>query len=305
MLDLVNKQFGHQLLAFIASMIVGFVLTFASIEIALKISNSPLSFSEIGSNTNFKDPEVLRAMKIMIPLQTIFFFGAAALLYAFFAQRKWWAYLNINSLSNYKHYAIGVLALLTSLGFVSLLAVWNKQIPLPAQFITDEAKYNDLTKVLLNNTNIGQLIGSIITIALLPAVCEELLFRGCLQRILTDYLSKRSFWIAILIAATVFSLLHGQMQTALPRIYLGIILGLLYHYSGSIWVPILAHFVNNAFQVVLNYILVKKGSTPLVDISTDAAVAPWQGLVSLVISSALLFYLYTQRVNYKDSKFQF
>ncbi|HTE08850.1 MAG TPA: CPBP family intramembrane glutamic endopeptidase, partial [Flavitalea sp.] len=85
-------------------------------------------------------------------------------------------------------------------------------------------------------------------VALLPAICEEVCFRGALQRILIHI--SRSPWIGIIVTSIIFSALHLQFQGFLPRMFLGILLGALYWYSGSLWTSILAHFINNAVQVV-------------------------------------------------------
>ncbi len=109
----------------------------------------------------------------------------------------------------------------------------------------------DTTKqvqAFLKADNIFDIIINVFVIAFLPAVCEEICFRGALQRIIIN-LSKNA-WLGIIITAILFSALHMQFLGFLPRMFLGIVLGALYWYSGSIWPSVLAHFVNNAVQVV-------------------------------------------------------
>jgi uncharacterized protein len=83
--------------------------------------------------------------------------------------------------------------------------------------------------------------------AFLPALCEETLFRGGLQNFLTR--STRNPWLAIIVVSILFSAVHLSFYGFLPRMFLGIILGLIYYYTGSLWLSILAHFANNAFSV--------------------------------------------------------
>ncbi len=64
-------------------------------------------------------------------------------------------------------------------------------------------------------------------------------------------LTKRP-WLGIIFTAVLFSVLHGFLGF-FPRLALGIILGALYWYSGSIWPGLLVHFLNNALQVLLVY----------------------------------------------------
>ena len=86
-------------------------------------------------------------------------------------------------------------------------------------------------------------------IALLPAICEEVCFRGALQRVLIHIF--KSPWAGIILTAILFSAFHMQFEGFLPRMFLGILLGLLFWYTGSLWVNMLAHFFINAVQVIV------------------------------------------------------
>jgi membrane protease YdiL (CAAX protease family) len=90
---------------------------------------------------------------------------------------------------------------------------------------------------------------NVFIIALLPAICEELFFRGVLQRIIIQM--TRNPWVGIVITGVLFSSLHMQFLGFLPRMFLGIVLGAFYWFSGSIWTSMIAHFVNNAVQVII------------------------------------------------------
>lgn len=85
--------------------------------------------------------------------------------------------------------------------------------------------------------------------AVLPAVFEEWFFRGILQRDLTKLV--RNDYLAIVITAIIFSLIHFDMANFVSRFILGLLLGLLFFYSKSLWVNILVHFLNNLFAVLL------------------------------------------------------
>jgi uncharacterized protein len=95
------------------------------------------------------------------------------------------------------------------------------------------------------------MLGNIIIIAILPAVGEEMIFRGVLQKILARLV--RSDHAAIWITAFIFSSLHLQFFGFLPRFILGLVFGYLFYWSGTLWLPILAHFVNNAVSVAGDY----------------------------------------------------
>ena len=108
---------------------------------------------------------------------------------------------------------------------------------------------------------IGSIVGTIdfqlvainlLVIALIPAIGEELTFRGVLQQALVR--GTKNVHVAIILSAAIFSFIHFQFYGFLPRMFLGILLGYLFYYSGSIWTSILMHFVNNGTVVVLAYL---------------------------------------------------
>ena len=122
---------------------------------------------------------------------------------------------------------------------------------------------------------------NIIVIALLPAICEELFFRGALQRVMI-HLTKSPV-LGIIIAAFLFSALHLQFAGFLPRMFLGIVLGVLYWYSGSLWTCMLAHFVFNGIQVIIVSYAPKY-------INVNPSPALFAAIVSIIAVSGVLYY---------------
>jgi len=106
-----------------------------------------------------------------------------------------------------------------------------------------------LFEIILAPDNIGSLALNLAMIALLPAIGEELIFRGIVQRILTKMFS--SGHVAVLVTAFVFSAMHFQFYGFIPRFILGIVFGYLFLWSGSICLPVFAHFINNAISVIM------------------------------------------------------
>jgi membrane protease YdiL (CAAX protease family) len=145
---------------------------------------------------------------------------------------------------------------------------------------------------------VWQLIYNLLIIAFLPALCEEFLFRGCIQNMMIQQFTKKYAMVAIIITGIIFGLIHGQMQTVLPRIFLGILLGCLYYWSNSIWVSIIAHFVNNGLQVVIAYLATKKIISD--DIINDDSIVPLQyGLISAGICIGLSLMIYKSKQKYQ------
>lgn len=150
---------------------------------------------------------------------------------------------------------MGITAILFSLPLVQWLGEINRVVEFPSALTewikSQEKEANDTVKALLSLRSPQDLILNLIFIAGLAALGEELLFRGVLQRIF--YRQFGQAWPAILLSAFLFSALHLQFYGFLPRFVLGILLGALYTYSGSLWVAILAHFVYDGLLIVLVY----------------------------------------------------
>jgi membrane protease YdiL (CAAX protease family) len=108
-----------------------------------------------------------------------------------------------------------------------------------------------LTERFLNTSSVGMMLVNLLVMALLPAVCEEMMFRGWLQRVLGKSVNYHT---AIWVSAFVFSAIHFQFYGFIPRMLIGAALGYLYYYTGSLWAPIVAHFTNNAAAVVTAFL---------------------------------------------------
>ncbi len=292
--NLSAKPFGVQLLSFVFLCLIGAVLSMAASYLAL--IGTGLSMKQYQAITDYNTASWVTATVRLQIASSICMFGVPAILFAYMAYPQARKYLGLRRPPKMQHIILGILALLVSYGLVAYLAQINKAIPMPQSFIDLESKASDMTKALLNFKSTTQLLITLFYIALLPALLEELFFRACLQNILLQHFTQAKAWHAIIITAVIFALLHGQMQTVLPRIFLGLLLGLLYYYSSSLWVSVIAHFFNNAFQVVLNYLFRLK-KVP-VDISENPQVSVWIALTSTVLCCALVYAMYKQKENY-------
>ncbi|TCC95084.1 CPBP family intramembrane glutamic endopeptidase [Pedobacter hiemivivus] len=143
----------------------------------------------------------------------------------------------------------------------------------------------ETTKALLKMDNIGVFFLNIGMIALLPAIAEELLFRGGLQRSLSRLYNNPH--VAIWFAAFIFSAIHMQFYGFLPRLLLGAAFGYLYFWSGSLWYAIIGHFINNAYAVCAAWYM-QKNNIPLSEADKTMDIA-WYGYVISAILTFLLF----------------
>jgi membrane protease YdiL (CAAX protease family) len=107
--------------------------------------------------------------------------------------------------------------------------------------------YSQLTNLFLDTRSTADFIENMAIMAVLPALGEELLFRGIFQRLFSDW--ARSIHWGIIITSLLFSFFHFEFYGFLPRFLLGILFGYLLIWTASIWIPMLAHFINNGIIV--------------------------------------------------------
>lgn len=173
----------------------------------------------------------------------------------------------------------GVLLMVVSVPLVLFLYQINKALPLPESFHLMEEQMNEAIKGLLQMDGPLELLANLALIALLPAVGEELVFRGVVQQQLLRRIA--SPWLALVLTAAIFSFIHFQFEGFLPRMLLGLLLGWLYWYSGNFWVPVAAHFANNGAQVLGQYLY--RGGLSTVDLEQDVEVPWYAAAVSVLL----------------------
>ena len=207
-----------------------------------------------------------------------------------FFKKKWYTFLGwkklgfeqllINSL-------VGSFLILVSMPLVQYVYYWNKQLPLPQWARAIDDSTNEAIKNLLVTDAPWELFFNIFVIAIIPAIGEEMVFRGVIQRRLEKW-SGNPF-IAIWLAATIFSAFHLQLEGFFPRLLLGALLGYLFYWTKSLWIPIIVHFVNNALQIVAMHFFEKDIST--IDIEAIDQVPIWGALISILLILAISRFL--------------
>lgn len=176
----------------------------------------------------------------------------------------------------------------------SFFIEWNANLVLPdfmKGFETwarqSEDRAAELTTFLTTFTSPGDFLLAFVVIAVLPGIGEELLFRGMLQPGLQK--ATGNVHAAIWISAILFSSIHLQFFGFVPRLLLGVLFGYLYYWSGNIVVPMLAHFVNNGFSVIMLYLYQIKVIT--FDMESTEAAPPFMVILFTVITFGILLHL--------------
>lgn len=191
-----------------------------------------------------------------------------------------------------------MLVVVAAIGFafpisISPLAEWNMNIKFPEFMsgfenwaIHEEERLAKLTEALTDFKSPGDLLIGILVIALLPAIGEELVFRGMLQREL--WRSTLNVHLAIWISSAIFSAIHMQFYGFIPRLLLGALFGYLYYWSGNLLIPMFSHFFNNAFAVVMVYMNHMKITD--INIENGEAAPPVYVITGLIAAAGLLYF---------------
>lgn len=185
------------------------------------------------------------------------------------------------------------LIVITFMGVNSIFVEFNANLHLPEfmksfeDWAREKENYaEELTGFMTSFGSKSELVIALIVIAVLPAIGEELVFRGLIQNELNKL--TKNVHIAIWLSAIIFSAFHLQFFGFVPRMLLGALFGYLYYWSGNLSMAILAHFTNNAFALISLYSY-RQGSLDY-NVETTEALPIQVVMFACVITFALLYY---------------
>lgn len=204
------------------------------------------------------DKNNLNVLKIIQGISQIFTFMLPSFIFLKINKIEIKDFWGMNTSLSWKTILISIGLLAAAIPFIDWLVVVNSKLVLPEWMNgidnwmrNKQVENEEIMTRLLSVNNIGGLLFNILIIAIIPAIGEEFLFRGVLQKMLVN--KMRSHHWAIFITSIVFSAAHMEFYSFLPRVILGMILGYTFYYSGSIIVPIILHFLNNTFSITAFY----------------------------------------------------
>lgn len=212
--------------------------------------------------------------------------------------------ITLSALFNIKHKLLIPLTftVFITISFIAVNAVfieWNANLQFPeylqgfeqwARNAEDSAQ--ELTMFLLNFQSPAYFVLAIVVVALLPALGEELVFRGLIQNQLRTLTGNAH--LAIWLAAILFSAIHMQFFGFVPRLLLGALFGYLYYWSGSLWMPVVGHFVNNGLTLLLIY----AGQREWIEYDmNEVAPLSWTNILPLALIFVILMYYFYRHLN--------
>ena len=285
------------------------LVLFAGLWLAMTVVFSLLYFvidqishgSHLNAGTAVPESMSADYSKFIQVLFSITVFGLTGLLYGRFTFGDRAGYqLGLRPATRSSFYFVAILLLLCALPLEEWLGELNKQIPLWHWMTRAQQENDQQVENFLKVRHPFDPVVNVLVMAAIPAFCEELCFRGALQRIMIQICKKPL--IGILVSAILFSSLHLQFEGFLPRMFLGVLLGAAYWYSGSLWVPILAHFFFNGAQVVVA--MVAKPDVPGPHSVKNPSMPLSWVLLSLVMVVGLLYAIRRESKTTYESVYQ-
>ena len=244
------------------------------------------------------DQAAVGSLKWLQFLQTIGIFLLPALLGVWLLSddHRPFHWLRMDRMISWRVVGLAALVMVCAIPGINLLADLNNRIVLPECLSSLEQFFRQmeeeaalLTKRFMQADNVWVMMINMGLMAVLPALAEEMSFRGVLQQLLGG---RRH--VAIWLTAVIFSAIHMQFYGFIPRMLMGALFGYVFVWTGSLWVPIVMHFVNNGMAVLVYYILSLQGvamDTNYAD-TLGAGTTWWLGIISLLTVGILLRVLY-------------
>ncbi len=276
-----NISYPSQLGIFLGFIGAGLVIgSIVSVVIWKMMTGRPI----LSMATDMLKPQYYYAIMAIQAVSTFFMFFLPVYFLALICYRKPAKFIGFNTNINYRQFLIIIGILILTFPLSGALAELNNIIPIPKDWAVKFKAMEDSRAVqeaaLININSFPKYLISLVVIGLLPGLFEEICFRAGLQNILTRWF--KGPWIAIILTSVVFSIIHISYYGFLVRFGLGIILGLVYYYSGNLWLSALFHFLYNGLQVTALYMMTLSGKkSPSKDIEQNFPL--WAGVIALVL----------------------
>jgi uncharacterized protein len=214
--------------------------------------------SILSQSHELTDPRQIQIMKYFQIISHLGMFIIPSFLFAHFFENGIKKFFFFNRKISLLLIIMGGLSIVLMLPFVHFLGELNSSISFPESMkgIENWIKSSEETAEIaimafLSQTSALAFIVNFLMIAIIPAIGEELIFRGIILTKLKQWFGN--IHVAVIVSSIIFSAIHMQFYGFLPRVFLGMLLGYLFVWSGSLWVPMLAHLVNNGLAVVMSW----------------------------------------------------
>lgn len=229
-------------------------------------------------------------VRIGMIVQDLVMFVVPAVVTAVIISRRPADFLMLRKMPSAIDIAIVALLLLISVPAMNVVISWNQSLTLPEQLsglqewmIKSEKSASAMLEMVTGTKTVGGLIMCVLLVGILAGFSEELFFRGALQRVLVTTPINRH--VAVWLSAIIFSAVHLQFFGFFPRLLLGALFGYLAVWSGSIWLPVIAHILNNSFATIIMWLNLRTNKAVDIDSIGQAGT---NGDIAIIAGSAIL-----------------
>lgn len=283
----------------------GFVLAAIISSIPVLVSNDLKGMAGLSSKELMNKllvPENANMLRLIQFLSTLFLFFIPAWLYARISHVKPYTHLGLNHKVKIAQAGIVIAIMLACLPLVGALSSLTEAIPFSKatfeKFKAIEQEYNDQINIIGKMDSFPEFLLSLFMLAILPALFEEVMFRGAVQNLFSRWWKMPI--LAIIVTSLLFSAVHFSYLGFLSRAALGFILGWMFYRTGNLWLNIIAHATNNA--VALTALYISKQQNPKTSISdADPHIPSWYGLLAVIVVYGL-FIVFERVSKYQINK---
>jgi uncharacterized protein len=287
---------GVQLLLFL---LMSFTFMSSVIAITFSLFTKITGFlpSQLTGITTVSPAALINATVIVQGVQNIFVFLLPAVAFAYLAHPKPAAYLGLRKPGKSNQLLLAVLVMAGAVPILLLTQELMQMIDFGASVKASQAAQQSMSQAIMKMPAFGDFIRVFVVMAMVPAIGEELFFRGVLMR----FAKKRSnnMIMPVLFSAAVFSFAHPNVYGYLSIFLAGVLLAMLYNLTGSIWCGVIGHLFFNGFQIVMSYL---GRSNPAIRAFVDNDTVPlFIVAIGAVIFAGALYLLWKNRTPLKPN----
>lgn len=279
-------DYAKLIIALIVIALSFFILSLLGVIVAIPLFG--IGLSELVNIANLENVKILKYLQLV---QSVGLFILPPFIIGYLFSRHSFSFLKLNIKPKQKSVIAIIILMIAAIPAINLFAQANimllDSIFSPNNWMKEmEELALKTTEAFLNADSVLGLMANILIIAIIPAIGEELIFRGILQKIFINW--TRNIHFSVIFTAIIFSGFHFQFYGFLPRFLLGVLFGYLFVWSKTIWLPIIAHFVNNGFAVIISY-FISRGNIPkdIENVGMDSSTIIY-AIISLVIAFLLI-----------------
>lgn len=255
----------------------------------------------LGSAAGWEAPAVMKTATVM---QNALMFMVPALLTGFVFYGKAFRFVGLSKKPPMSAIVWMLVVYVAMTPAMNWLVAWNASVSLPESMApleqwlkTQEMAAQEATSQVVDVSSPFDLCLTILLVGILTGLCEETFFRGALQQIFICGTKKGH--LAVWISALIFSAMHFQFYGFVPRLVLGAFFGYMYLWSGSLWVPVVGHAINNTAVVVLIWLKEQGTASSIDSVGVAESGVPYAAIASVLATLALMivFRAYNARGN--------